>query len=338
MKKTLLLLGLLVLAIGVYYYLDSADGEDEKIAAIQSERNFSIDVEEISKITITEKSGKVNTLTREGEIWKVNGKRMSRNQAFLIEEAMERVKMESIPPKKANENIMKTIGRIGILVRAYGKNDEVLRSYYVGGVPQGERGTYYLMEGYSQPYLVNIPGMEGSTRGRFIKKDTDWLDRAMFRFPDKNIEYVSIEYPRSKNSSFKLIKKGGEFIAEPLFSFTPVITTPQNQRVTEDYMEGYYAGFFTEAYQNEHYLKDSITTYMNPYMKMRIVDDQSDTTSLDLYSYNEVNDFQGEATGPSDVSKFVERYYVDVNDGEKFMLTQHVLAKKFLWGYDYFFK
>ena len=77
---------------------------------------------------------------------------------------------------------------------------------------------------------------------------------------------------------------------------------------------------------------------MNPYLKMRIVNEASDTTKLDLYNYNEVNEYEGEAVGPDNVSRFVERYYVNVNDGERFMLTQHVLAKKYLWAYDYFFK
>lgn len=337
MKKTLLLLGLLLAALGIYYYLDSNE-TDDKIDAILNERDFAIDEDEINKVTITSKDGKLNTITRKGDIWFVNNQRMSNNQAFLLKEALSRIKMESIPPKKATENILKKIGRIGILVRVYGKNDEVLRSYYVGGVPQGERGTYYLMEGYSQPYLMNIPGMEGSTRGRFIKKDTDWLDRAMFRYPNKDITHVSLEYPRSKNSSFQLNKEDGEFVVKPMFSFTPIISKKQNQRLTEDYMEGYYKGFFTEAFQDQHYLKDSIIAHMNPYLKMRIVNEASDTTKLDLYNFNEVNDYEGEAVGPDNVSRFVERYYVNVNDGEHFMLTQHVLAKKYLWAYDYFFK
>ncbi len=337
MKKTLLLLSLLLLALGIYFYLENND-VDDKIEAIQKERNFSIPHEEIAKVTITSKDGKLNTITRDGDIWFINGKRMFDNQVFLLKEALSNVKMESIPPKKATENIMKTIGRIGILVRVYGERDDVLRSYYVGGVPQGERGTYYLMEGYSQPYLMNIPGMEGSTRGRFLKKDTDWLDRAMFRYPNKDISYISLEYPRSKNSSFQLVKEEGEFKAKPIFNFTPVINKEQNQRLTEDYLEGYYKGFFTEAYQNDHYQRDSIVNNMIPFLKMRIVNQKSDTTKLDLYNFNEVKELEGEAYGPDNVSRFVERYYVNVNDGENFMLTQHVLAKKYLWAYDYFFK
>ncbi len=336
MKKTLLLGILLLMALGVYFLVSYNDGDD-KIDAIMMERNFAVEEELIEKVTITSKDGKLNTITREGELWFVNGKRMNNNQVFLLLEALTAVKMESIPPKKATENILKTIGRIGIYVRVFGKNDDLIKSYYVGGVPQGERGTYYLMEGYKQPYLMNIPGMEGSTRGRFIKKDTDWLDRAMFRYPDKDVTYVSLEYPRSKNSSFQLTKRNGDFIAEPLFSFTPVIAKEQNMRLTEDYMEGYYKGYFTEAYENDHYLRDSIVQYMNPYLKMRVVNEGQDTMKLDLYSYNEVYEYEGESIGP-EVSDFVERYYVNVNEGEKFMLTQQVLTKKFLYAYDYFFK
>jgi hypothetical protein len=135
-----------------------------------------------------------------------------------------------------------------------------------------------------------------------------------------------------------LVKEEGEFKAKPIFNFTPVINKEQNQRLTEDYLEGYYKGFFTEAYQNDHYQRDSIVNNMIPFLKMRIVNQKSDTTKLDLYNFNEVKELEGEAYGPDNVSRFVERYYVNVNDGENFMLTQHVLAKKYLWAYDYFFK
>ncbi len=331
------MLGMLVLALGIYFAV-SRERVDDKVEAIMKERNFAIEEDEIVKVTITSKDGKLNTITRDEDLWLVNGKRMNNNQVFLLTEALTRIKMESIPPQKANENIIKTIGRIGILVRVYGKNDEILRSYYVGGVPQSERGTYYLMEGYTQPYLMQIPGMEGSTRGRFVKRDTDWLDRAMFRYPKKDIKYISLKYPKSKNSSFQLEKKGGSFEVKPLFNFTPKIDKEINQRSTEDYMEGYYKGFFTEAFVNDFFLKDSVITHMTPFLEMRIVNEQSDTTSLDLYNYNEIFNTDGDALGPGDISRLVERYYVNVNKGESFMLTQHVLAKKYLWAYDYFFK
>ena len=77
---------------------------------------------------------------------------------------------------------------------------------------------------------------------------------------------------------------------------------------------------------------------MVPYSKMKIENTAGEINTLDLYVYNEVYDMPGESTGPDDIDDFIERYYVNVNDGENFMMTQHILAKKFLWSYPFFFK
>lgn len=335
MKRTLILLAILLCLGGAYYFISTKD--DDKIEAIMAEREFAVERDEIEKVVITDKNGVSNTITHEGDIWYINGNRINNNQRDLLIEALTRVRMQSIPPKGALPQIMKTIGRIGILVRVFGDNDELLSSYYVGGVPQGERGTYYLMEGYSQPYLMSIPGMDGSTRGRFVKQMDYWLDRAMFRYPNRDIKKISVDYPRSKNDSYIIEKNGGDFEVKTFYDFTPKIQKPQNDRLLEDYLENYYTGFFTEAYANNHVLKDSVRQFMNPFCNISIEDEKGEETTLVIYPYNEVEGFEGNARGPN-VDKFIERYYVDVNDGENFMLTQHIIAKKFLWGYSYFFR
>lgn len=335
MKRTLILGIILLSLVGTYFLLNNSD--DKKIEAIKADRNFAVPGEEIEKVIIIEKSGKISTLTHENEIWFNNGNRITLNQKNLLFEALSRIRLESIPPKGAYNQIMKTIGKIGILVRVYGKDDKLIRSYYVGGVPQGERGTYYLMENSNQPYLMSLPGMEGSTRGRFIKKDDEWLDRAMFRYPDKDIAKISVEYPRSQNDSYTILKLENGYEVKPFYNFTPVIKKEMNQRVIEDYLDSYYVGFYTEAYVNELKQKDSIIQNMKPFCNIIIENEVGEKNELNLYSFNEVFGYEGEATGP-EVDKFIERYYVNVNKGENFMLTQQIIAKKFLWGYKYFFK
>jgi len=337
LKRTLILLSIL-LALGVIYFFAQDSNTDATIDSLKSERAFSVTDEEIGKVVITEKNGHVNTLTRDDQdIWYVNGKRMSRNQKFLMKETLTDIRINSIPPKGAYKQIMKTMGDIGILVRVFGKDDQMIRSYYVGGVPQGERGTYYLMEGYNQPYLMELPGMEGSTRGRFIKKPDEWLDRAMFRFPNKDITKISVEYPKSKNDSYIVQKVGKEYEVKPFFSYTPTINKKVNQKTIENYLSNFHIGFFTEAYVNDHPKRDSIIQHVMPFCNLTVENEQGLKSQLNLYPVNEILGEKGEAIGPN-VSQLIERYFVNVDEGERFMLTQQRLAKKFLWGYDWFFK
>ncbi len=337
MKRTLILLAILLLLGAVYYYLQGNNKEDV-VTEILEERAFAVDENELHKIVITEKTGRVNTLTiDEDDIWYVNGKRMSRNQKFLVKEALTKIRINSIPPKGAYKQIMKTIGDIGILVRLFDKEDAMIRSYYVGGVPQGERGTYYLMEGYNQPYLMELPGMEGSTRGRFVKEPDDWLDRAMFRYPEKDIAKITVDFPKSKNESYVVEKNGSSYDVKPLYSYTPVINKKVNKNTLDKYLDNFHIGFFTEAYINQHTKRDSIVQNITPFCNLTVENNAGEKNVLNLYPVNEILGVKGEAVGPN-VDAIIERYFVNVNDGEKFMLTQHRLAKKFIWGYDWFFK
>lgn len=338
MKRTLILLGILLLLGGASYYLMQSDKNDDIISEVMEERAFAVDNDELHKVVITEKTGEVNTLTiDEDDIWYVNGKRMSRNQKHLVREALTSVRINSIPPKGAYKQIMKTIGDIGILVRLFNKEDKMIRSYYVGGVPQGERGTYYLMEGYSQPYLMELPGMEGSTRGRFVKKPDEWLDRAMFRYPNKDITKISVDFPKSKKDSYIVERNGSSYDVKPYHTFTPKISKKVNKNTLDKYLDNFHIGFFTEAYVNDHPKRDSIVENITPYCNLTVENKTGETKILNLYPVNEILGEKGKAVGPN-VDVLIERYFVNVNNGENFMLTQQRLAKKFIWGYDWFYK
>ena len=304
-----------------------------------AERNFALEKAEIEKVVITEKNGTTNTLTHDGnDIWYVNGDRISLNQKMLVVEALTDIRINSIPPKGAYKQIMKTFGEIGILVRVFGKENKLLRSYYVGGVPQGERGTYYLMEGYKQPYLMEMPGMEGSTRGRFTKKPTDWLDRAMFRYSEKDVAKISVEYHRSKKDSYIIEKNKNDYTVKPFHSYTPAIKTDPNERLLETYFNNFYVGFFTEAYENENRLRDSIVNKVDPWCTLTVENTVGEVNKLEFHTVNEIYEEDNVRSYGPDVDHRIERYLVNINDNEKFMLTQQLLAKKFLWGYEWFFR
>lgn len=335
MKRTLILLLLLLIGLGAYFYLNSS--KDDRMEQLRAERNFAVDKELIHKVVLTQKDGKVNTIVRNGAHWTINGQRMFKNQEHLLLEALSRIRMERIPLQGAYKAVMTRMAKRGILVRIYGKDGEQLRSYYVGGAPHDEKGTYYLMEGSSQPYLMSLPGMVGSVRGRFIKPDTDWLDRAIFRYPNKDIKTIEMDYPRSKNNAFILKKNGNDLAIEPMYPFTNKNTGELNTNLVEDYLSGYYKGFFTEAYENNFPQRDSIVQHMVPFIKMRVTNTKDEVRKMDIYPYHEVHGLGGKIDGTK-VDRNVERYYVNVDDGKNFMLTQHLITKKFIKGYDFFFK
>jgi len=183
MKNTLILLVLfLALAGGAFYYLN---GNDSKNTVSESDRNFAVkDIETVHKIFLADRSGKTITLVKKAKKeWEVNGKfRASQNVVENLLTTIKRLRMQSIPPQAARKNIISDIAVHGIKVELYNKADNKLKSYYVGGMTNEEKGTYMIMDGANLPYIMEIPGFEGGLRVRFWKPDEDyWKDLAVFR-------------------------------------------------------------------------------------------------------------------------------------------------------------
>ncbi len=64
----------------------------------------------------------------------------------------------------------------GIHVEIFDHQGNELLNYYVGGVTQDERGTFFLKEGSTQPYCLNQPGFDGGLRARYALAPVDWRD------------------------------------------------------------------------------------------------------------------------------------------------------------------
>ena len=89
----------------------------------------------------------------------------------------------------------------GIKVEIYDRQDELIKTYYVGGAPPDERGTYMMLEGFEQPYVAHIPGWDGNLRFRYNLVGDEWRSRILFPGELEEIESVSIAYPRQRSKS-----------------------------------------------------------------------------------------------------------------------------------------
>ncbi len=331
MKKNywLLLIFIVLGSATTWYVLTQNKGETTTLGW---DRKFKVEnPEEIHKIFIAKRTGETTTLERSGKDWIVNGtSKASPNAMENLLEAITNVELKFVPPQKSVGNIVKELAARGIKVEIYNKKGDPMKVYYVGGVTADARGTIMIMENSEQPMVMEIPQMEGQIRTRFDLLGDDWRDRSVFAYQPDEIQAVSIEYPKQRNKSFKLSRKGGSFAVTPFYDNVP----PINRAVDEAGVEAFLVGFkslVAEAFENNYAKKDSVSQTI-PFAVISVTDTEGKERIASFYpTYR--NDTQ---TGDRRTN-FVERYFAAINNGD-WMLVQHRVFEKVFWPYDAMFE
>lgn len=338
-RSTWLLIAFFGLGIAAlaYVYLNK---EDALMRGLKAERNFGIkNVAQIRKIFIAQRDGETTLLEKRGADWLYNSKFKARPNAIEnVLDAIARVEIDHIPAKAAVSNIVKNLAGEGIKVEIYASGEKPIKTYYIGGGTADERGTYMIMEGFDQPFVCHIPGWEGNLRYRFTLRGDDWRDKTVFAENPEAIQAVSIEYPKQKNRSFKLERKGNNrFEIKPFYSITPAIQAPYREGSAEAFLIGF-ESLGAEAFENSTPAKDSVRQIV-PFSIITVTNQQGKTTQVKLFPiFPDLDVVFEPKTGKwiSPNGATVERYFADHSSGD-FMLVQDRVFRKVLRGYDFFF-
>lgn len=286
---------------------------------------------EVSKIFIADRKGNTATLERKEDYWLYNGKDRARPTAVQnLLETIEKVTVWYIPPEAAKENMVKSLATQGIKVEIFGKAGEKLKSYYVGGVTGDERGTFMIMEGSENPYVVHVPSFVGQLRVHYLVGDDQWRDRTVFVEKPEEIQSVTVQYPKQKNESFRLEKTGeAEYTIEPYFSTTPRSKQPRRKGVAEAYLIQF-ERLGAEAFETNNPLRDSVTALV-PFAIVTVKKSNGEEKNVRFWPV-EIE------RRPDTGEEFVTRYFTDYNNGQYFMLTQDRVFGPIFRGYSFFFE
>jgi hypothetical protein len=74
----------------------------------------------------------------------------------------------------------------------------------VGDVTQNNLGTFMLMEGSEEPYIVSIPGFKGFVASRYSTKEADWRSHRIFCYRVPEIHRVSVQWNEHPEYSFQI--------------------------------------------------------------------------------------------------------------------------------------
>lgn len=330
MKKTIILLALLI-GLGALAYFFTRD--DQSSSFDLSDREFAVEnIDDVYKVLIVPRNMPPTTLVKESNQWYINDKYLVQRSAMNnLLEVVGSLTMKFIPERAALKNIKREMSQIGIKVNVYGKNNNLLKSYYIGGGTHDERGTYVMMEGATQPYVTHLRTMEGSVRGRFLLSETAWRDRTVFKNDTDKIVSVKVEYPKDQSQSFSLKRNGDGYTVEQVNS-----TFKTQKKADSSKSRAYIEGLdilVAENIESNNPKRDSIQKLL-PFSIVSFTLDSGETKSMRLIPL--LSEDESEQIGKALASSArITRYFADCSWGE-FMLVQQRLVKKLLVGYSHF--
>ncbi|MEO5647449.1 MAG: hypothetical protein ABIQ56_03745 [Chitinophagaceae bacterium] len=282
------------------------------------ETQFSIaNPELVNKIEISGTSG-FQSIKNKNDRWWLNDTIKVRQDAMEnILRILPSIKVKIFPPKSSWEFMIKAILEEGVKIRFYTAKNKLLKSLLIGGTTNDERGTYAMLEGSSQPYIIHVPGFEGSLASRFILREAEWRDRMIIEENPDDIHWVQVDYFNDSRLSFRIEQKS-------TFLFT--VTDQQHQEILASVplIKTYLQGFNKvpcEAIEND-FVNKNLVLNSSPFVWLQIKIKNKPIRKIKFYTM--------EAVGEEDK----ERMFV--YDERDFYLAQWRNLRKIFRSIDYF--
>lgn len=339
-QKTLLLFVLLLFLGGVTWWLTGGGGGSNNTIGPKSNLDFAVDqIEEVSKIFITDRSGKEPILLERtsGTTWLLNGAYTPRRSAVdLVLDMVANLQVRNRPTQEAMPTIIESLAADGITVEVYGEKDRLLRKYVIGGVTKDNDANFVIMEGSNEPFVCNIRHFVGNIRGRLEKPGfDDWRDLAIFDLEPDRISSVSVEYPKQRDKSFIIRRESrSSFSVAPYYdlTFKPEVSAT-NQSVAEAWLE-YFDRIPGEAFLNDFQYKDRIQK-MIPFAVVTVTTDSGKMREARFFPVMEYDPIDDEFYLIENEAFY--RYWVSFDNGD-FMLVQMPQVKEIFRSYSTFAK
>jgi len=210
-NKYILIFILLLAGAGTWYFLrNTTTGSTDK-----SKTMFAVDnIEDITKIFLSNKLHGNLLLEKKNGVWYVNGKHKVHKPMMddFLNETIKKVRVAGPVPLAARKNVIASMASLATKVEIY-VNGELEKVYYVGEPTNDMTGTYMYLQDSEDPFITHIPGFNGFLSTRYTVLENEWVNRILFDYKAEDIKSVDINYPADVNSSFTVTRKNntGDF-------------------------------------------------------------------------------------------------------------------------------
>ncbi len=324
---------LVILSLATYYFVvlkEKSNSED-----LTADRGFAVtDFSSVSKIVIKHVKLQPMVFTRNKTGWLLNQSSNVDPAVFSnIQAALTGMRMLYMPPAATTSTVMKSIRQNGIQVDIYtGNSDSPEKIFFIGTDTQKGDGTFMLLNGSDQPYVMHLPGLHGGLRSRFEQPEKNYRDKFIYQFPLKSIQYIQVKYPKHEVESFQIQ------VQQPL-SLTPLLSATRKPAGTllEAKLIAYadqFASTGTEGLFNDFPLKDSLFLLV-PDCIITIAQNDKTVTTDKFYSFEHFMERNGIYRTPPEI-RSGNRMFILRNDKDLF-LAQNKVIGPFFTGFSEFY-
>ncbi len=279
MNRNKLILGILTiifLALLAFYAIDQ---KKNKSTLDISESAFSVtDTASVDKIFIGSKYGWSTLLEKkpDGE-WMLNGEyKVNKGQLSILLKTLYWQRIKRPAHKGEREMVIKNIATKGSKVEIY-QNGEKTKVFYVGGDANDSKGTYFIMEGSENPFVVYMPNHTGFLSPRYVVKEENYRNTQLFKSDLNSVKQIKVEYPANPVESFVIVKDGASPKILGMENF--------NQTVLNNYISAYKRVYITRFIEEEETVRklDSLSQFP-PNVSISVDDKESSfSNSIDIY-------------------------------------------------------
>ncbi len=121
---------------------------------------------------------------------------------------MHQIRIQQPVSLSSTENVIRSLSTTGVKVEIY-SNKEILKTYTIGHETANHLGTYMLLDGSNEPFIMHIPSFNGYLTPRYgiqgqIIEEKNWRKRTVFNIKENTINNISINNLLEPNKSFSL--------------------------------------------------------------------------------------------------------------------------------------
>lgn len=341
MGKTLTYLAVLaVLGFGVYYFLFRSNEGLYR----EKDANFTVrDTAAIGKIFLVDNDGTSVLLERQASgRWLVNKKYdVIPVQSLNILTCLHMQTALNPVPRQDNDRVIRLMSSLATKVEVYDKKGNKLRVFYVVGQGPNFHGSYMMLEGAEQPYLVEVPGFGGYLSPRFSTDVNDWRSRLVFDLPADSLRSVKVDYHAEPLSSYEVVRSADKKVEVKVDEQLHSVLTDLNVPKTMAYLD-FFKNINCEGYLNGAIDVDSLVRQAEPRCRIEVTSVTGDSHKLDIYwmeinkrSKNTAQNVMDMATELKDIDRM---YAVNLNTSDTLMIQSVTFEKILRRGYEFYEK
>ncbi|MCC7224614.1 MAG: hypothetical protein IT273_12875 [Chitinophagales bacterium] len=334
MKNYRYFLLLLILALGAVWLI--ARRGSQTMSAADTRFAFK-DTAAITKIFIRDRDGRTATLTREaGGTWRANGNSNARPDGIAnLLNTIYKVFVVKPVPRTAYDNVMESFRNPAKTVEIYTTDPQKpAHKYAICPAPQ-KVGTYMLLDGSQEPFVVGVPAFEGSLIQRYITHAEQWRSRSVLDYQPDQVAWIKADYRLQPEHSFMLRVNDNaknDYTIEPL-SAQYARPNARSRAMAIDSLLWSLHDKSVETYVNDYPQLDSLEK-ATPYCHYTVGGKDGSRQTLIVFLAPITRRAKQQSDGKGNLLQYDnERYFAFVNEGKSLAIIQRYVFDNALKKY-----